>query len=161
MNARALPRTAPTFAARGRIETILFATDLSPASDRAFEEARRLARDFGAELVIAHAYDPASVEALGYVPAADYLDWEDRFRDSLFAKLEPLIAVARREGIDARSSVLAGPPEQAIIDAAGREGAGLIVMGTHGRTGASRFFLGSVASRVVAAAPCPVTTVRA
>jgi len=34
-------------------------------------------------------------------------------------------------------------------------------MGTHGRKGVSRFFLGSVASRVISTAPCPVMTVRA
>ena len=144
-----------------RIETILFATDLSPASDRAFEEACRLAREFGAELVIAHAYDPTSVLALGYVPAHAYLEWEDQFRESLEEKLDPLVQSARREGIDARSAVLTGPAEQAILDAAERENAGMILMGTHGRTGASRFFLGSVASRVIATASCPVMTVRA
>lgn len=34
-------------------------------------------------------------------------------------------------------------------------------MGTYGRRGPGRFFLGSVATEVVAAAPCPVVTVRA
>jgi len=34
------------------------------------------------------------------------------------------------------------------------------VMGTHGRTGLAKLFVGSVAARVVAAAPCPVLTVR-
>jgi universal stress protein A len=36
----------------------------------------------------------------------------------------------------------------------------LIVMGTHGRSGLARLFVGSVASRVVSASPCPVMTVR-
>ncbi|HET7452655.1 MAG TPA: universal stress protein, partial [Thermoanaerobaculia bacterium] len=110
---------------RHRIETILFATDLSPASDRAFEEACRLAIEFDADLVIAHAYDPTSVLALGYVPAHEYLQWEDRYRESLEEKLAPLVQSARSEGIEARSAVLAGPPELAINDAASREGAGL------------------------------------
>jgi nucleotide-binding universal stress UspA family protein len=145
----------------GPISTILFATDLSPASDRAFEEARRLAREFHAELVIAHAYDPSSVLALGYIPAHAYLQWEDEFRASLEQKLGPLVEAARRDGIEARAAVLSGHPEQAIIEAAERERAGIILMGTHGRLGASRFFLGSVASRVIATAPCPVMTVRA
>jgi nucleotide-binding universal stress UspA family protein len=34
------------------------------------------------------------------------------------------------------------------------------VVGTHGRRGFSKFFLGSVAERVIATAPCPVMTVR-
>jgi nucleotide-binding universal stress UspA family protein len=37
----------------------------------------------------------------------------------------------------------------------------LIVMGTHGRSGLSRLFLGSVAARVSALASCPVVTIRA
>jgi nucleotide-binding universal stress UspA family protein len=36
----------------------------------------------------------------------------------------------------------------------------VLVLGTHGRTGLPRFFLGSVAARVLATAPCPVLTVR-
>ena len=47
-----------------------------------------------------------------------------------------------------------------IARAAKSKKADLIVIGTHGRTGLAKFFLGSVASRVVAAAPCPVLTVR-
>jgi universal stress protein A len=39
-------------------------------------------------------------------------------------------------------------------------GADLIVMGTHGRSGLSHLFLGSVAERVVRTAPCPVLTIR-
>jgi nucleotide-binding universal stress UspA family protein len=54
-----------------------------------------------------------------------------------------------------------GIPEDAIVQAAKREGVDLIVMGTHGRRGASRLLAGSVAARVVATASCPVLTVRA
>ena len=99
MDAQPTPAAAPSPAqAGGRLSTILFATDLSPASDRAFEEARRLARDYGAELVIAHAYDPSSVLALGYIPAHAYLQWEDEYRASLEEKLAPLVEAARADG---------------------------------------------------------------
>jgi nucleotide-binding universal stress UspA family protein len=37
----------------------------------------------------------------------------------------------------------------------------MLVLGTHGRTGVARLFLGSVAAGVVATASCPVLTVRA
>jgi len=47
-----------------------------------------------------------------------------------------------------------------IETAARSKKADLIVIGTHGRTGLARLFLGSVAARVVAGAPCPVLTVR-
>jgi nucleotide-binding universal stress UspA family protein len=57
--------------------------------------------------------------------------------------------------------VVVGRPFERIIETAIREPVGLIVLGTHGRTGLSRVAMGSVAERVVRLAPCPVLTVKA
>jgi nucleotide-binding universal stress UspA family protein len=46
------------------------------------------------------------------------------------------------------------------VDTAKQEGADFIVMGTHGRGALERFFIGSVADRVIRAAPCAVVTTR-
>ena len=127
----------------------------------AFERAVQLSKDSGAPLLIAHAFPEYGPPEIGYAPASGYEEWK---RDTLAAverKLQPLVDQARREGLDARPLVLAGSPAEAIVEAAGREGADLIVLGTHGRRGAERFFLGSVASRVVSTSECPVMTVRA
>ena len=56
--------------------------------------------------------------------------------------------------------VVTGEPATSIIEAAGERAADLIVMATHGRTGLSHFFLGSVAERVVREASVPVMTLR-
>src|SRR5262245_60965743 len=56
--------------------------------------------------------------------------------------------------------VVVGPPYREIVEVARAEQADLIVMATHGRTGLSHLFMGSVAERVVRAAPCPVLTIR-
>lgn len=53
-----------------------------------------------------------------------------------------------------------GKPAPLILEAADRHGAGLIVMGTHGRGGLEELFLGSVAARIVRRARCPVLTIR-
>ena len=58
-----------------------------------------------------------------------------------------------------RMTVKVGDPRAQIVVHAAAEDADLIVMGTHGRTGAARFLLGSVAERVVREAGCPVLTV--
>jgi len=63
-------------------------------------------------------------------------------------------------GVRWRTTVRSGDPRVEILREAERRRADLIVLGTHGRTGVARFFLGSVAGRVVATAPCPVLTVR-
>jgi nucleotide-binding universal stress UspA family protein len=46
------------------------------------------------------------------------------------------------------------------VDTAKQESAAFIVMGTHGRGALERFFLGSVADRIIRAAPCAVVTTR-
>lgn len=141
---------------------ILFATDLSPASARAFEQAVAIARANEAELVIAHAYQlpdfyPTDVCVTGTL----YSDLDEKVRGDAEKNLAALVKDARKQGIGARFLVLTGAPFEAIADAARDVKADLIVMGTHGRTGASRILLGSVAARVVTTAPCPVMTVRA
>ena len=57
--------------------------------------------------------------------------------------------------------VVSGQPFERILETAVTEDVGLIVMGTHGRSGLERVPLGSVAERVVRLAPCPVLTVKA
>ena len=58
-------------------------------------------------------------------------------------------------------SVIQHPsPGRALVEMAEDEGADLIILGSHGRSGLSRAFLGSVAERVVRHAPCPVLVVR-
>ena len=139
---------------------ILLATDFSPASAPAFEQSVKLAQRDGALLLIAHAYQEHALAELSHAPARVYQEWDQKLREAVQRKLQPLVEHARKEGVEARALVLSGFPEEAIVGAAAREGADLIVMGTHGRIGAARLFLGSVASRVISTAPCPVMTVR-
>jgi nucleotide-binding universal stress UspA family protein len=140
---------------------ILVATDFSSASMPAFEQAVQLSKASGAQLLIAHAFRQEGPQEIGYAPAKGYEQWRRGVRAATEEKLEPLVSQARREGLDARPLVLEGSPDEVIVEAARREGVDLIVVGTHGRRGAERFFLGSVASRVVTASECPVMTVRA
>lgn len=140
---------------------ILVATDFSPASMPAFEQAVRLSKDSEAELLVAHAFRDQGTPESGYARAKDYEQWKNDAEAAAGRKLEPLVARARADGVSARPLALAGFPDEVIVEAAEREGVDLIVLGTHGRRGAELFFLGSVASRVVTAAKCPVMTVRA
>lgn len=142
-------------------QRVLVATDFSSASMPAFERAVQLSKASGAQLLIAHAFREEGPHEMGYAPAAGYEEWRRGVLAAAEKKLEPLVAQARGEGVDARPLVLAGSPDEAIVEAARREGVDLIVIGTHGRRGAERFFLGSVASRVVTSSECPVMTVRA
>ena len=142
--------------------TILMASDLSPTSDDAFEEALRLAKEVGAELRILHVYEPPMPVALPYPTAGlyDTFEQETQIREAAARTLERLIRRAGDRGVHATPLLRQGVPDYEITDAAARERADLIIVGTHGRRGTSRLLLGSVAARVVADAPCPVLTIR-
>jgi nucleotide-binding universal stress UspA family protein len=147
--------------ASGHFRNILVATDFSAASAPAVERAIFLAREGGADLTVAHAYQPPSLILDGYVPPPTYEKWDHSLEENARKKLERVVENAKRAGVRAIPLLLTGTPYEAIIEAAGDLHCDLVITGTHGRTGVSRFFLGSVASRVVSAAPCPVMTVHA
>ena len=144
---------------RKRFRRVLVATDLTPASTPAVKKAIGLAAESGAELILAHAYQPPSLILEGYVPPATYDSWDESVQSEARRRLQPSLDEAQKAGVTARGLILTGAPEEAIIGAARDCDADLVVMGTHGRTGVPRFFLGSVASRVISTAPCPVMTV--
>ena len=71
--------------------------------------------------------------------------------------------MVRKAGVEPSAvllQTLTGPAADLIVRQAKKWGADLIVIGTHGRRGFSRFVLGSVAEDVLRRAPCPVLAVR-
>jgi nucleotide-binding universal stress UspA family protein len=71
-----------------------------------------------------------------------------------------LMQKLQRANVKAKSVLLNGQAHDQIIKAAKSKKADIVVIGTHGRTGLSKLFMGSVAGRVVSTADCPVLTVR-
>jgi nucleotide-binding universal stress UspA family protein len=144
-----------------RIRRILHPTDFSSASRPALERGLGLARDSRAELIILHVMAPViPVVGEGYIPPQTYEAIDTAARKSAQTKLDALVARARKAGVRARGLLVEGTPHDRIVRAAKAQRVDLIVMGTHGRSGLARLFIGSVASRVVSAAACPVMTVR-
>jgi nucleotide-binding universal stress UspA family protein len=145
-----------------RIRTILHPTDFSRASAPAFKRAVQTAKDNRAQLLILHVLAPASPMLMtdGYVPPKVYDDMEAAARAEAQKQLRRLVEKAKHSGARVKPILLEGIAHERIIQAARSRKADLVVIGTHGRTGFARFFLGSVASRVLAISPCPVLTVR-
>jgi universal stress protein A len=143
-----------------KITRILHASDFSPASRPAFRLARDLARALEAELILCHAWQPAALlMGEGYVAPSLLQEMWTTTRQRARRDLDRLAASARRGGHRISILLVEGPPATAIVRAAKRKRAGLVVLGTHGRTGITRMLLGSVAERVVRTALCPVLTV--
>lgn len=152
---------APATMTSSATKPILLGTDFSPASEAALRKAIEMARKEGAELIIAHVYQ--APPGMSYSGPADELfsaDKEEKLRTAAEKDLEPAIARARAAGVRVRGVTVAGHASHRLVDLARENDAALLVVGTHGRTGLKKLVAGSVASDLVATAPCPVLTVR-
>jgi nucleotide-binding universal stress UspA family protein len=136
-----------------KIKTILHPTDFSAASQRAFEFASSLARDYGARLIALHVIDVP----VAYPELVVGLDVEALRREAqgLLEALEP-----PADEIPIERVVVEGEPGYQILRIANERDADLIVLGTHGRTGIRRVIMGSIAEHVVRHAACPVIAVK-
>lgn len=139
---------------------ILLPTDFSDCSAEAAKVARLLAERFGSRITVLHVHDePAALDPMfrGDVPL-EFL----RGRMETFARESmDLFLSTHFSGFANFDTILAsGIPFREIIKKARDCGAGLIVIGTHGRTGVEHVIFGSTAEKVVRNAPCPVLSVR-
>ena len=145
-----------------RIRRILHPSDFSKASAAAFTSAVELAKTNGAELVLLHVLAPplTLMAGEGYVSPKVYEDLEQSARAYASKELARRVAKAKKAGVHAKAALRDGVAHEQIVRAARSPRADMIVIGTHGRTGLAKLFLGSVAGRVVSTAKCPVMTVR-
>ncbi len=137
-----------------KLNTILFPTDFSHASDAALAWATSLARDTGAKIVILHVEEPP----LAYGGGELYYGIPEPNTEALqkmLSNLKPGDPNVRYE-----HRLVTGDPADEIVRVANEMGADLIMMGTHGRRGLTRVLMGSVAELVVRHASCPVMTLK-
>ncbi len=139
--------------------SIVIALDGSDCAQRALAIALDLALVHKSRLTIATVVDP--VEACA--PAVDPMGSIQPFLEAMTEDAHRLIddagVKAIAAGVPADGLVLEGPPIATLLDLARRRHADLIVIGSHGRKGVSRFIAGSVAEGVTREAPCPTLIV--
>lgn len=142
-------------------DPILCPVDLSPISANALRHAVRLAACNEAKVV---AVLVSWFEVPAYFTASRIESLHRQAHDSLSEAravlgrfVETTLGAA---AADVELVIEEGSPSLAILKLAAERNAGLIVMGTHGRTGINRWMLGSVAERVVRESPVPVLTAR-
>jgi len=136
---------------------ILVPTDFGEAASRALDFAIMLASKFESKLTLLHA---SWLPSTAYIAYGEGLPWPtDAYALEAEKELAKVASHARERFPRVGSSVVKGEPWEEILRAAKERGADLIVMGTHGRRGLSRVFLGSVAEKVVRLSPVPVLTI--
>lgn len=143
-----------------RLETLLVPTDGSPLSVAAALKAVHFARRLEAQLLVFHSIPLYQYPVyLGGIPFEypSEADYETQCRAIADRYLELVARAARAEGVMASTRIgFNSSPAHAIVEAAKNENCTLIFMGSHGRGGLSRLFLGSVALKVLTLAHIPV-----
>jgi len=140
---------------------IVHPSDFSKASGAAFKKAVEMAKAQRAELMLVHVVSPVfPMTGDGYISPKMYEEIVSTSRSWAQKQLDKLAAKAKQTGVRAKGFVLEGAAHEQIVRFGKSKHADLMVLGTHGRSGLAKLFLGSVASRVVTAATCPVLTVR-
>ena len=142
---------------------ILVAFDGSPTSEKALDEAIRLAQLTGARLRLLHVVDELSY-VNGFETAMNYAN---EIVPLMQAAGEKLLALGRKKaadkGVNADSVLIVGGPGrlyEQVAEQARSAKADLIVVGSHGRRGIGRVLMGSDAEQIVRTAPVPVLVVR-
>lgn len=143
---------------------ILVAIDFSDGSRAATDVALQLAKARGGVLHLLSVHHmPVNMSYLGLgVDASIPAGLSEAFgkaRDEMQQSLGDLHKELASDDLEIHAHIGDGPPALCIVDTAKDLGVGLIVMGTHGRTGVERLIIGSVAERVVRTAQCSVMTV--
>ncbi len=137
------------------IQKILVPYNFSQHSEHALEWAIELAERYQARLELLHVIHilPPVVDIAG-----DVYEQAEQAQLATAQKHLETVGTKKTHGTPVMlgSHVRRGVPFQTICDEAATRKAGLIVMGSHGRTGLSHVFIGSVAERVLRHAPCPV-----
>lgn len=137
--------------------TILLATDFSKPAQRAFQYAMRLADTLAVRLVVLHVVKAIAGTGRRKPIGSRYVNV---LRTEAMVDLGRLARVALDVGIATEPRLVFGSPASRILEAAHEMRAGLIVLGTSGRTGWDRLRVGSTAEEIVRKAPCGVLTMR-
>lgn len=143
---------------------ILVALDDSSCSEIAFESVmdRKWSADTEFKILSVAEPLPTYYEYATTYPSAEVLKFErqhlQNFREMVAERVASLKTVATPELVS--GDVTEGTVATEIIEKAKNWKADLIIVGSHGRKGIQKFFLGSVAEKVVSGSPCSVEVVK-
>jgi nucleotide-binding universal stress UspA family protein len=146
--------------------TLLVAVDFSSFSKAALIFASELAGKLNAQLLVLHViHDPAEAPGF-YAPKGKkkkFLQSMEEAAEEMMAEFLKNMRQAYPDQMPIREAVpllVVGTPVTRIVEIAEKKQAGMIIIGSHGRTGLSHLLMGSKALRVVQLSPIPVTVVK-
>lgn len=140
------------------ISKILVPLDGSKFAEKALPYAVELGQKFDAELLLVWVLHPLVV--MYDIGATAYQEITTMEKETAVEYIAAQKAALEAQGVRVQAQVMEGPVAETLIDAACGTDVNLIVMTTHGRSGISRWMYGSVATKVLQHAPCPIFLVK-
>ncbi len=125
---------------------MVLAVDGSEVSKNAAKHAVALAKSTGGELIAIHVIPPFDVTEIESFKPDTIMKGLREEGEKILSEVR---ALASKEGVKVETRVEDGIPYDRICEVAEESNADLIVMGSHGRTGIGKVFIGSVAERVI------------
>lgn len=139
-------------------DRILIPTDGSDCAAAAVTHGIAIAKEYGATVHAVNVMDVRSMTSTDEVPPQTTLI--ETFEEQGEKATEAVAERVREAGLDATTAVRKGTPAVGLLDYADENDIDLVTMGTHGRSGFERYFLGSTTAKVVRTAEIPVLSVR-
>jgi nucleotide-binding universal stress UspA family protein len=143
-----------------KLEKIVVPVDFSPLSKQALRAALVMSRKCGLEVHLLHVIPEYEIDSAFHIQLPERREIESeagRWADKVFEKF------LRGEEVGSTALVKAvryGKPARVIGDYAAEEGADLVLLASHGRSGFERTVFGSVAEKVLRTCPLPVLVVK-
>jgi nucleotide-binding universal stress UspA family protein len=141
------------------ISKILCPVDFFPASDAALNNAAELAANYDARIHLLHVITPLLPTAYEY--AIDTASIMDSLEKNAAEEMKALVARAKEAGVCADVELRIGDVYDEIKQCIEAEKPELVVMGTHGRRGVERWFMGSTTEKLMRHCPVPLLTISA
>ena len=139
---------------------ILIATDGSDKSKKAAEEGMELAKALGAQVIALNVINEVVIASAVRQLGSDRKEVEEKLKVAGGKAVDSIKAMGAKMGVSVDAIVRIGAPANTVIDTSGAEKADLIVMGSHGESGATKLLIGSVVQKVLYWATIPVLVVR-
>lgn len=142
---------------------ILVPTDFSEYSDKALAQAVDIARKYNSKIYLLHVIDQGVQQCVVDYCLADEVVKQiekEGFNTAQEKLKKELSKLSGMKGLDVEYDVKQGVPYDVILKEQREKGIDLIVIASHGKTGLMKYFMGSVAERVLRDAKSPVLLVR-
>ncbi len=141
-----------------QIQKILFPLDLASEYKTIIPWVRDLANKYNATVYILYVAQPVTYFPSFYINISTE-SFEAEMHVAAGKQMAAIVKDFCADSLKLETRVEIGRPAEKILECAEKEKIDLIIMGTHGRKGVERALFGSVAYKVVQAAPCPVLTI--